>query len=89
MASLRLINSSASDLTNHRSVNAVAESFFATLKNELIYRHVWPTHRQAKQAIFEFIAGWYNPHRRHSALGYRSRAAVEQRTTSTSAILAA
>ena len=69
--------------------NAVAESFFATLKNELIYRHVWPTHRQAKQAIFEFIAGWYNPHRRHSALGYRSPAAVEQRTTSTSATLAA
>ena len=62
--------------------NAVAESFFATLKNELVYRHTWPTHRHAKQAIFEFIAGWYNQHRRHSALGYRSPAAVEQRTTS-------
>jgi transposase InsO family protein len=63
--------------------NAVAESFFATLKNELVYRHTWTTHRQARQAIFEFIAGWYNQHRRHSALGYRSPAAVEQRTTST------
>ena len=60
--------------------NAVAESFFATLKSELIHRHVWPTRRQAKQAIFEFIAGWYNQHRRHSALGYRSPADVEQRT---------
>jgi transposase InsO family protein len=62
--------------------NAVAESFFATLKNELVHRHTWSTHQQAKQAIFEFIAGWYNQHRRHSALGYRSPAAVEQRTTS-------
>jgi len=60
--------------------NAVAESFFATLKTELVYRHTWPTHHAAKQAVFEFIAGWYNQHRRHSALGYRSPAAVEQRT---------
>ena len=62
--------------------NAVAESFFATLKNELVHRQTWPTHRHARQAIFEFIAGWYNQHRRHSALGYRSPAAVEQRTAS-------
>jgi transposase InsO family protein len=46
--------------------NSVAESFFATLKTELIYRHVWPTRRQAELAVFEFIAGWYNQHRRHS-----------------------
>jgi len=64
--------------------NAVAESFFATLKTELLYRCAWRTHKDAKHAIFEFIAGWYNQHRRHSALGYRSPAAVEQRTTSTS-----
>jgi putative transposase len=38
--------------------NSVAESFFATLKTELIYRHVWPTRRRAELAIFEFIAGW-------------------------------
>jgi putative transposase len=61
--------------------NAVAESFFATLKNELIYRHVWPTRRHAELAIFEFIAGWYNQHRRHSTLGYSSPAEVERRTS--------
>jgi putative transposase len=59
----------------------VAESFFATLKNELIYRHVWPTRRHAELAIFEFIAGWYNQHRRHSTLGYCSPAEVERRTS--------
>ena len=61
--------------------NAVAESFFATLKTELIYRHVWPTRRHAELAIFEFIAGWYNQHRRHSTLGYSSPAEVERRTS--------
>jgi putative transposase len=61
--------------------NAVAESFFATLKNELIYRHVWSTRRHAQLAIFEFIAGWYNQHRRHSTLGYCSPAEVERRTS--------
>jgi transposase InsO family protein len=60
--------------------NAVAESFFATLKNELIYRHSWPTRQHAKLAVFEFIAGWYNQHRRHSALGYCSPAEVERRS---------
>jgi len=62
--------------------NSVAESFFATLKTELIYRHVWPTRRQAELAIFEFIAGWYNQHRRHSTLGYSSPAEVERRMPS-------
>jgi len=61
--------------------NAVAESFFATLKNELIYRHVWPTRRHAELAVFEFIAGWYNQHRRHSTLGYCSPAEVERHTS--------
>jgi putative transposase len=61
--------------------NSVAESFFATLKTELIYRHVWPTRRQAELAVFGFIAGWYNHHRRHSALGYSSPAEVERRTS--------
>jgi transposase InsO family protein len=61
--------------------NAVAESFFATLKTELIYRHVWSTRRHAELAIFEFIAGWYNQHRRHSTLGYCSPAEVERRTS--------
>jgi putative transposase len=38
--------------------NAVAESFFATLKNELLYRHAWPTRQAAKTAIFSYIEGW-------------------------------
>ena len=52
--------------------NAVPESFFATLKVELVYRHVWPTKREARTAIFEFIEGFYNRRRRHSTLGYLS-----------------
>src|ERR1051325_3044663 len=61
--------------------NSVAESFFATLKSELIYRHVWPTRRQGELGALVFIAGWYNQHRRHSALGYSSPAEVERRTS--------
>lgn len=50
--------------------NAVAESFFATLKAELLHRQIWPTRAAARLAIFEFIAVWYNRQRRHSTLGY-------------------
>jgi putative transposase len=60
--------------------DSVAESFFATLKTELIYRHSWPSRRVARAAVFEFIAGWYNQYRRHSTLGYLSPADVERRT---------
>jgi transposase InsO family protein len=52
--------------------NAMAESFFATLKAELIDTRPWPTRRTAQQAIFEWIAVFYNRQRSHSALGYRS-----------------
>jgi putative transposase len=52
--------------------NAVAESFFATLKNELLYRHAWPTRQAAKTAIFSYIEGWYNRVRLHSTLDYCS-----------------
>ena len=52
--------------------NAMAESFFATLETELIDRRRWHTPTEAKTAIFRYIEGWYNPHRRHSALGQRS-----------------
>ena len=52
--------------------NAMAESFFATLECELIDRRVFRTQAEARMAIFEYIEGWYNPHRRHSALGYLS-----------------
>jgi transposase InsO family protein len=57
--------------------NAVAESFFATIKTELLDRQPWPTRTQAHQAIFEWIEGWYNTRRRHSSLGYLSPAHYE------------
>jgi len=57
--------------------NAVAESFFATLKTELIYRQSWPTRSAARSAVFEFIEVFYNRRRLHSSLGYRSPAEYE------------
>ena len=52
--------------------NAMAESFFATLECKLIDRRVFRTQAEARMAIFEYMEGWYNPHRRHSGLGYLS-----------------
>jgi putative transposase len=52
--------------------NAMAESFFASLERELLSRRRFKSQAEAKMAVFEWIEGWYNPHRRHSALGYRS-----------------
>ena len=52
--------------------NAMAESFFATLECELIERRIFRTQAEARMAIFEFVEAWYNPRRRHSALGYLS-----------------
>lgn len=52
--------------------NAVAESFFKSLKSELIYQHDFKTRVAAKQATFEYIEIWYNRQRRHSSLGYLS-----------------
>lgn len=49
--------------------NAVAESFFKTLKVELIYQNNYTTREKAKGSIFEYIEAFYNTHRRHSALG--------------------
>lgn len=60
--------------------NAVAESFFATIKTELLHRQAWPTRTAARQAIFEYVEGWYNTRRRHSSLGYLSPAAYEADT---------
>jgi transposase InsO family protein len=62
--------------------NAVVESFFATLKRELLARHRWPTREAASTAIAEYIDGWYNLHRRHSTLGYLSPMAYEARLRS-------
>jgi putative transposase len=52
--------------------NAVAESFFATLKRELVYPAQWRTRAQARSEVFEFIELFYNRKRRHAALGYLS-----------------
>jgi len=52
--------------------NAMCESFFATLECELLDRHRFKTQVEVRLAVFEFIEGWYNPHRRHSALDYQS-----------------
>ncbi len=59
--------------------NAVVESFFATLKTELIHQQDYPTREQARLAIFEYIEGFYNTHRCHSAIGYLSPAQFESR----------
>jgi putative transposase len=60
--------------------NALAESFFATLECELVRRSQWRTREEARLAVFEFIEAFYNPHRRHSALGYLSPADFERRS---------
>jgi putative transposase len=57
--------------------NAVAESFFATIKRELINDHPWPTRAGLHRALFDYIEGWYNTRRLHSALGYLSPAEYE------------
>jgi transposase InsO family protein len=57
--------------------NAVAESFFATIKRELIETRPWPTIAGVRRAVFDYIEGWFNTRRRHSSLGYKSPAAFE------------
>jgi transposase InsO family protein len=57
--------------------NAVAESFFATIKRELIDTRSWPTRAGLHRAVFEYIEGWYNTHRLHSTLGYLSPSQYE------------
>jgi putative transposase len=52
--------------------NAMCESFFATLECELLNRRRFKTQVEARMAVFDFIEGWYNPHRRHSSLDYLS-----------------
>jgi putative transposase len=59
--------------------NAMAESFFATIKTELIHQQRFQSFDEARAAIFEYIEGWYNPHRRHSALGHLSPINYERR----------
>ncbi len=57
--------------------NAPVESFFGTLKTELIYQQAFATREQARSVIFEYIEVFYNRQRRHSALGYLSPVSYE------------
>jgi putative transposase len=58
--------------------NAMAGSFFATLECELLDRHRFRTRTQARMAVFDYLEGFYNPRRRHSALGYLSPVQYER-----------
>jgi len=59
--------------------NAMAESFFATLEKAVLNRRRFRSQAEARMAIFQWLEGWYNPHRRHSALGYLSPINYERR----------
>jgi transposase InsO family protein len=69
--------------------NAVAESFFATLKTELIDRQSWATRAQVRRSIFDFIEVFYNRRRLHSALDYQAPATYEAKIHHQKAALAA
>jgi transposase InsO family protein len=57
--------------------NAVVESFFGTLKRELVHHESYASHGEARRSLFEYIEVFYNRKRRHSTLGYRSPAEFE------------
>jgi putative transposase len=57
--------------------NAVAESFFASLEKDLLRDESFVTRNEARRAIFDYIEGFYNPHRIHSTIGYMSPIAYE------------
>lgn len=59
--------------------NAMCESFFASLECELLDRYAFKTQTEARLAVFRYIEGWYNPHRRHSALDYQSPVNYERK----------
>ena len=59
--------------------NSMVETFFKSIKAEMIWRNRWETRRQAEGAIFQYINGFYNPRRRHSSLGGKSPLAFERR----------
>jgi transposase InsO family protein len=65
--------------------NAAVESFFGTLKQELVNRCRFATREVARQAVFEYIEVWYNRQRRHSSLGYVSPVEFERRALQSSA----
>lgn len=57
----------------------MVESFFKPLKAELVWRRNWQTRREVEMALFEYINGFYNPGCKHSALGWKSPVAFEQK----------
>jgi transposase InsO family protein len=63
--------------------NAVAETFFATLKKELVNRRSWPSRLELQSAVFEYIEAFYNRQRRHSTLNMLSPTNYEQLRLST------
>lgn len=65
--------------------NAMCESFFASLECELLDRHRFATQAEARMAVFGYLEGWYNPRRRHSALGQLSPVEYERRNRATAA----
>lgn len=62
--------------------NAPMESFFHTLKTELVHHRAYATHDEAKRDLFAYVEGWYNRQRLHSGLGYRTPAEAERRAQS-------
>ena len=68
--------------------NAMCESFFATLECECLNRQRFRTQREARMAVFDFIEGFYNPHRRHSALDYESPVCYEIKRTESCSMIA-
>jgi putative transposase len=57
--------------------NSMAESFVSTLKRKLVHRYSWSNRQTARTAIFEYVEGFYNTRRRHSALGHLSPSEYE------------
>lgn len=60
-------------------VNAIVETFFKTIKSELIWLTAWQSRRQAENAVARYIDVFYNPVRRHSSLGFQSPIAFERK----------
>ena len=63
--------------------NALCESFFASLECELLDRQLFRNHAEARMAVFQYIEGWYNTHRRHSSIGYYAPIPFERRYATT------
>lgn len=72
------LRSRSDDPGDHlKSQNPTVETFFKTIKAKLLWQCSWRTRRDAEIAIFQYINGFYNPRRRHSALGWKSPLAFE------------